>query len=259
MLPSATASSFLSSVVNVSVLKGAILIYLFISLSADDLEIGGVPRLIFTESDPELKERTVGRFLALFPFFIALTWAAGVLTKVDRIVEDMRPAWLETFNNKTRKLDNGWFAVKLPAGGDIPWEEARKQEREFFRDNEPWKSIRREDRNRLGSEQLTQYISKLLSNLVAARFVYNWCNLSYELTSMLGFRGFHKTLQKSSTSVTRISSVYRFILNGMPMIPFSLSSTDSLRTSPPTSKEFLRNLSLLKSDWFIKSKSCTTP
>jgi hypothetical protein len=86
-------------------------------------------------------------------------------------VDEMGPTWLETFNNKTRKLDNGWFAVKLPAGGDLSWDEARKQEREFFRDNDPWKSIPGGDRNRLGSEQLTQYISKLLSTLVAARCV----------------------------------------------------------------------------------------
>ncbi|KAJ7905222.1 P-loop containing nucleoside triphosphate hydrolase protein [Mycena leptocephala] len=129
-----------------------------------DLEIGGVARLIFTDSDPELKARTV-----------------GVLTKVDRIVDEMGPTWLETFNNKTRKLDNGWFAVKLPAGGDLSWDEARKQEREFFRDNEPWKSIPGEDRNRLGSEQLTQYISKLLSTLVAARLP----EISREITDII--------------------------------------------------------------------------
>ncbi|KAJ7689662.1 hypothetical protein B0H17DRAFT_1202115 [Mycena rosella] len=58
----------------------------------------------------------------------------SVLTKVNRIVEDIEPTWLETFNNMKRKLDNGWFAVKLPAGGDIPWEKARKEKREFFQD-----------------------------------------------------------------------------------------------------------------------------
>ncbi|KAJ7809021.1 P-loop containing nucleoside triphosphate hydrolase protein [Mycena olivaceomarginata] len=110
-----------------------------------DSEIGGVGRLI-TDADPGLKARTV-----------------GVLTKVDLIKEGMGPTWLEMFNNKTRKFDNGWFAVKLPAGVDIPWEEARKQERHFFEVHEPWKSIVGEDRNRLGSEQLTQHISKLLS------------------------------------------------------------------------------------------------
>ncbi|KAJ7785301.1 hypothetical protein DFH07DRAFT_935069 [Mycena maculata] len=99
-----------------------------------------------------------------------LARTVGVLTKVDRIVEEMKPYWLATFNNKKRNLDNGWFAVKLPAGGDIPWAEARQQESEFFRDKEPWKSIRGDgDRNRLGSEQLTKYVSKLLSKLVVDR------------------------------------------------------------------------------------------
>ncbi|KAJ6562382.1 P-loop containing nucleoside triphosphate hydrolase protein [Mycena capillaripes] len=118
-----------------------------------DIEIGGVARLIFTGSDPELKARTV-----------------GVLTKADKIDDPEEfPTWLDTFNNKARKLDNGWFAVKLPAGGDIEWKVAREQEREFFENKEPWRSIRGEDRNRLGSEQLTQYISKQLSKLVADR------------------------------------------------------------------------------------------
>jgi hypothetical protein len=95
-----------------------------------------------------------------------------VLAKVDRIAEGMGPTWLDIFNNKTRKLDKGWFAVKLPAGGDIPWEAARQQEREWFQQDTLWKSIHQEDRNRLGSERLTQYISKQLSNLVADRCVY---------------------------------------------------------------------------------------
>ncbi|KAJ7767691.1 P-loop containing nucleoside triphosphate hydrolase protein [Mycena metata] len=175
-----------------------------------DLEIGGVPRLIFTESDPELKERTV-----------------GVLTKVDRIVEDMRPAWLETFHNKTRKLDNGWFAVKLPAGGDIPWEEARTQEREFFRDNEPWKSINREDRNRLGSEQLTQYISKLLSNLVAARLpgisqditkIIDQCDTNLEHLPFHTERDAYDTVL---TVIDKFSTDFSAHIQGIPPKPFT--------------------------------------
>ncbi|KAJ6631972.1 P-loop containing nucleoside triphosphate hydrolase protein [Mycena sp. CBHHK59/15] len=117
-----------------------------------DQEVQGARRIIFADSNPGLKQRTV-----------------GVLTKADKIVEGMEASWIETFNNKTHKLDNGWFAVKLPAGDDVPWEEAREKERKFFRDTEPWKSVHDEDRNRLGSEQLAQYISKLLSNLVVAR------------------------------------------------------------------------------------------
>ncbi|KAJ7440825.1 hypothetical protein B0H11DRAFT_2098441, partial [Mycena galericulata] len=114
-----------------------------------DLEIGGVAPIIF-DSDVDAKARTV-----------------GVLTKVDRMADGMEPTWLETFNNNgPHKLDNGWFAVKLPSRDHIPWETARQQEREWFENNNLWES---EDRNRMGSEQLTQYISRLLSNLVADR------------------------------------------------------------------------------------------
>ncbi|KAF8210817.1 P-loop containing nucleoside triphosphate hydrolase protein [Mycena galopus ATCC 62051] len=129
-----------------------------------DWEIGGVAPLIFTDSDPKVKLRTV-----------------GVLTKVDRIAEDMGPTWLDIFHNKTRKLEKGWFAVKLPAGGDMPWETARQQEREWFQQNALWKSIREEDMNRLGSERLTQYISKQLSSLVAERLP----EISREITDII--------------------------------------------------------------------------
>ncbi|KAJ7066228.1 P-loop containing nucleoside triphosphate hydrolase protein [Mycena amicta] len=153
-----------------------------------DLEIGGVARLIFTDSDPELKERTV-----------------GVLTKVDRIVDDMKPAWLDTFNNKTRKLDNGWFAVKLPAGGDIP----------------------EEDRNRLGSEQLTQYISKLLSNLVAARLpgisqditkIIDQCDMNLERLPSHTQRDAHDIVL---TVINKFSEDFSAHIKGIPPKPFT--------------------------------------
>ncbi|KAJ7498302.1 P-loop containing nucleoside triphosphate hydrolase protein [Mycena galericulata] len=83
-----------------------------------DLEIGGVAPIIF-DSDVDAKARTV-----------------GVLTKVDRMADGMEPTWLETFNNNgPHKLDNGWFAVKLPSRDHIPWETARQQEREWFENN----------------------------------------------------------------------------------------------------------------------------
>ncbi|KAJ7616329.1 P-loop containing nucleoside triphosphate hydrolase protein, partial [Mycena polygramma] len=139
----------IKSLVRKYVAKPNCIVLLIISCDYD-LEVGGVARLIFT--DPEIKSRTV-----------------GVLTKVDKISKPKRQSWLETFENKTRNLDNGWFAVKLPEEPDVSWEDARTQERDFFQENNPWKSIDGEGRNRLGSEQLTRYITKLLSNLVANR------------------------------------------------------------------------------------------
>lgn len=102
--------------------------------------------------------------------------------------------WLKTFNNQTHKLDSGWYAVKLPAAGNIPWAEAREQERQFFQSEEPWKSdIGGTDRARLGSEQLAQYISGLLSNLVAARLFLPVCR--YRLTPIPDFHPYPKRSQ----------------------------------------------------------------
>lgn len=150
---------------------------------ADDLQIGGVAPIIFDSEDAGLKARTVGRCLGLsLRIHHSPTSDAGVLTKVDRMADGMGPTWLETFNNNgPRQLDNGWFAVKLPSRDHIPWKTAREQEREWFKNNELWES---EDRNRMGSEQLTHYISRLLSNLVADRCVYHCCSPAGNLTSM---------------------------------------------------------------------------
>ncbi|KAJ7097456.1 P-loop containing nucleoside triphosphate hydrolase protein [Mycena epipterygia] len=184
-------------------------IILYVVSSEYDWEIGGVARLLFTDSDPELKTRTV-----------------GVLTKVDRIVKGMGPKLLETFNNKTCKLDNGWFAVKLP-DEDIPWEAARKQESEYFGDNELWKSIQGEDRNRLGSEQLTQYISKLLSNRVAARLpaisrqitnIIDDCDADLELLSPHTERDAYDTVL---TVIEKFSADFSAHIQGIPPKPFT--------------------------------------
>lgn len=86
----------------------------------------------------------------------------------------MEKSWIDTFNNKTYFLDNGWFAVKLPDQDqlDLSWDDSREQEHRFFAENEPWKSeVLGDQRNRLGSDQLAQHVSKLLSNLVATRWV----------------------------------------------------------------------------------------
>ncbi|KAJ6507010.1 P-loop containing nucleoside triphosphate hydrolase protein [Mycena sanguinolenta] len=128
-----------------------------------EIDISGAANIV-TELGQEAKARTV-----------------GVLTKVDRIVEPMKQKWLATFNNQTHQLNHGWFAVKLPEEDDMSWEQARTEERKWFEAKEPWASIHGEGNSRLGSEKLTQYISKQLSNLVATRLPH----ISREITAII--------------------------------------------------------------------------
>lgn len=54
------------------------------------------------------------------------------------------------------------------------WEVARKEEKDFFRRQlmkESWGSVEAGYRQRLGSEALAEYLSKILSDLVAQRWV----------------------------------------------------------------------------------------
>ena len=69
-------------------------------------------------------------------------------------------------------LTNGWFAVKQPATidlkGGLTWEKAREQERLFFSSTPPW-SLRADYRHRFGTHNLTESLSKILSDLIKRR------------------------------------------------------------------------------------------
>ncbi|KZS95234.1 hypothetical protein SISNIDRAFT_543513 [Sistotremastrum niveocremeum HHB9708] len=102
--------------------------------------------------DPMLKSRTI-----------------GVLTKPDLIENGTADRWLSLIRGQQNKLTHGWFCVKQSTPeqlkGGISWQEARTNEMEFFRANEPWNSVP-EIRSRLGSESLTEFLSRLLSDVI---------------------------------------------------------------------------------------------
>ena len=57
----------------------------------------------------------------------------GVLTKPDRL-DDSVAQWQEVLSGQKFQLELGYFVTKQPATGklDIPYEEARAEEMEFF-------------------------------------------------------------------------------------------------------------------------------
>ncbi|OBZ65815.1 Interferon-induced GTP-binding protein Mx [Grifola frondosa] len=97
----------------------------------------------------------------------------GVLTKPDRIDAGDEEKWLRFIKNEYEALDNGWFSVKQPdtraLAAGISWSEARQQEREYFSSTSPWAALDYEYQNQLGTANLTERLSAVLSDLIAKR------------------------------------------------------------------------------------------
>ena len=101
--------------------------------------------------------------------------ATGVLTKPDRIGRGDHDVWIRFITNEHKPLANGWFSVKQPDSQDvaegITWEEARSQEELFFVQIQPWASLDAGVRDQLGTRNLTERLSQILSELIAKRYV----------------------------------------------------------------------------------------
>ena len=97
----------------------------------------------------------------------------GVLTKPDRIPSGDEEHWLRFIRNDAEPLANGWFTVKQPGSNDlksgITWAEAREQEKRFFTSTAPWSSAETFCQRRFGTQNLTEALSKILSDLIKRR------------------------------------------------------------------------------------------
>ena len=96
-----------------------------------------------------------------------------MLTKADRIEPGAASRWIAILKNQENTLKNGWFAVKQPNPREleegISWEVARANEDGFFTLHEPWASLERQYRRRLGSVALAEHLSIILSDLVSKK------------------------------------------------------------------------------------------
>jgi hypothetical protein len=81
--------------------------------------------------------------------------------------------WLPVIRNEDKPLENGWFSVKQPSTLEIErgitWEEARSQERDYFAFNPPWSTLDYAHQQQLGTANLVERLSRLLSQLIAKR------------------------------------------------------------------------------------------
>ncbi|EGN94811.1 hypothetical protein SERLA73DRAFT_162866 [Serpula lacrymans var. lacrymans S7.3] len=159
--------SFVERLAQKYIAKENCIILLVVSCETDYLNQGAA-RLI--RNDPALRQRTV-----------------GVLTKVDKLDEpgddmistashdEVMQGWVDLLKNKIMPLKNGWFAVRQPSQqeirrassrGGISRAEALQAERRFFASQGPWNSLSPRYQQRLGSSQLSENLSTILSNLV---------------------------------------------------------------------------------------------
>jgi hypothetical protein len=92
-----------------------------------------------------------------------------VLTKPDLIGKNFKQFQM-LFHNETMYLAPGWYVTKNPESTDVPWNESREQERVFF-SAPPWSSEDSEYLDRIGTENLTNALSKLLNQRIAQWFV----------------------------------------------------------------------------------------
>lgn len=114
-----------------------------------------------------------------------ISFATGVLTKPDRIGRGDHDVWVRFITNEYKPLANGWFSVKQPdsqaVAEGITWEEARSQEELFFAQVQPWSSLDVGTRQQLGTANLTERLSDILSELIVKRYVA-WLDTTMAMT-----------------------------------------------------------------------------
>ena len=78
--------------------------------------------------------------------------------------------------NKVEELKLGWYCAKQPDGVQlkegISWDQARREEADFFKNVQPWASLRWADQQRLGTPRLVEQLSNTLSELIRRRSAF---------------------------------------------------------------------------------------
>ena len=94
----------------------------------------------------------------------------GVLTKPDRLqhVEDPEQ-WVKILSRQGFQLGFGYFVVKNNPDAQVEHALARRQEEEFFLNEEPWAGILREYKPRFGTMNLQLELSQRLTATIQSR------------------------------------------------------------------------------------------
>jgi hypothetical protein len=121
--------------------------------------------------------RTIGNFLKFIICVLSLSNVLGVLTKPDRIPLGDEDDWIRFIKNDREPLVNGWYAVKQPNSkmlrAGITWADAREDENQFFTTTSPWAGLNADCQSRLRTRNLIDCLSRILSELIAKRFLFS--------------------------------------------------------------------------------------
>ncbi|PSR80080.1 hypothetical protein PHLCEN_2v6810 [Hermanssonia centrifuga] len=164
-----------------------------------DLSFCDLPGMIASGVDKEIIENLVTAYIKKSSCIILLTVACetdwenqrgfdlaqtydpegkrtiGVLTKPDRIPPGKEERWIRFIKDEDKPLENGWFSVKQPDSKalqqGISWSEARAKEREYFGFTQCWSSLEFAYQQYLGTANLTERLSDILSALINKRLL----------------------------------------------------------------------------------------
>ena len=115
-----------------------------------------------------------------------MIFISGVLTKPDRIPTGEEQNWISILRGTKEPLQNGWFCVKQPSSAEISagmtWEKARKSEHEFFASSAVWSALDGMYQKYLGTRNLVERLSGLLSDLISKRLVFDLLDAAVDMT-----------------------------------------------------------------------------
>lgn len=119
------------------------------------------------------------RFFAIAPRVSLATDAAactGVLTKADLVQRGEHDSWLDLLAGRKNRLANGYFVTKQPAPEDLAknlsFEDARAAEAAYFKAAEPWSLLNSGEQSRLGTRNLTNFLSERLGRYIGDKYAF---------------------------------------------------------------------------------------
>ncbi|GAA5924850.1 hypothetical protein JCM10213_000459 [Rhodosporidiobolus nylandii] len=95
----------------------------------------------------------------------------GVLTQADLVQPGEHPAWIDILQGRKHIVANGFHATKLLSPEDIArnlsFEDARALEKAYFQEEGPWNGLDAATKRRLGTTNLTIFLSSKLGRFIS--------------------------------------------------------------------------------------------
>ena len=98
----------------------------------------------------------------------------GCLTKPDRLMDDESLAqWIQILRGESFQLGHGYYVIKNNKDPHVDHATARREEADFFDQDEPWTGILRPYHKQFGTLQLQAALSDLLTMQIQKRYQFD--------------------------------------------------------------------------------------